>query len=370
MAPLLACFFAGDLLAGSWDGSGDRLYIIGQDLDSVRAYYASDCCPQADGTTAYLDFYALTSAEKLFGGLGMDVDGHPTGEEANWGSGNASAWKSAVDFPGGLAIGLWLTENENPGGLARIASGEFDENARQLARFIDAVGIPVWLRIGYEYDGGWNEGYENAEQYVLAWQRIVDVLRKEDVRNVEYVWQGAAFPLDILNDGGYTDIRNWYPGDAYVDWMGVSMFAGLDEKPAVRTAFVPPTSRELVGKVLELARERGKPVFIAEAAPQGYDLARGTNRNIAEGWDGPQGEGSVDVTAEAIWDAWYAPLFEWLDANRDIVFALAYINCHWDSQDMWDAPYESGYWGDSRLQASPLIARRFSEAIERWRHRD
>jgi hypothetical protein len=346
------------------------LYIIGQDLDSVRAYYASDCCPQADGTTAYLDFYALTSAEKLFGGLGMDVDGHPTGEEANWGSGNASAWKSAVDFPGGLAIGLWLTENENPGGLARIASGEFDENARQLARFIDAVGIPVWLRIGYEYDGGWNEGYENAEQYVLAWQRIVDVLRKEDVRNVEYVWQGAAFPLDILNDGGYTDIRNWYPGDAYVDWMGVSMFAGLDEKPAVRTAFVPPTSRELVGKVLELARERGKPVFIAEAAPQGYDLARGTNRNIAEGWDGPQGEGSVDVTAEAIWDAWYAPLFEWLDANRDIVFALAYINCHWDSQDMWDAPYESGYWGDSRLQASPLIARRFSEAIERWRHRD
>jgi hypothetical protein len=34
---------------------------------------------------------------------------------------------------------------------------------------------------------------------------------------------------------------------------------------------------------------------------------------------------------------------------------------------MWDTPYESGFWGDTRLQASPEIARRFSAAIENWR---
>jgi hypothetical protein len=34
---------------------------------------------------------------------------------------------------------------------------------------------------------------------------------------------------------------------------------------------------------------------------------------------------------------------------------------------MWGPPYNNGYWGDTRLQASPLIAERFSRAIEHWR---
>ena len=59
-----------------------------------------------------------------------------------------------------------------------------------------------------------------------------------------------------------------------------------------------------------------------------------------------------------------------MEENRDVIYAFAYINCNWDVQDMWGTPYESGYWGDSRLQVSPVIAQRFSEAIERWRGMD
>jgi hypothetical protein len=59
-----------------------------------------------------------------------------------------------------------------------------------------------------------------------------------------------------------------------------------------------------------------------------------------------------------------------MEENRDVINALAYINVHWDSQDMWDAPYESGYWGDSRLQVNPFLAERFNQAIERWRSMD
>lgn len=366
---LAAWFIPGCLFAGG-EEERQRLFFIGQDLDSVRDYYGSDCCPQADGTTTYLDFYALSNPGAAFGGLGMDLEGRSTGVEANWGSGNASAWKSAAEFPGALAIGLWITENDNPGGLARIVAGNHDAEARRLAAFIKAVGVTVFLRIGYEFDGSWNRGYENTDQYKKAFRRIVGVLREEQVKNVEYVWQSAAFPLDIMIDGGYTDIRQWYPGDEYVDWMGVSMFAHLDEKPGIKTEFIPPTSRELVGKVLQLARERGKPVFIAEASPQGYDLKRGTNAHIAAAWDGPQGEGVVEVSPEEIWEAWYAPLFGWMDENRDVVYALAYINCNWDSQPMWGPPYDSGYWGDTRLQVSPLLAERFTAAIRRWRGLD
>jgi len=347
-----------------------RLFIIGQDLGSVRDYEASGCCAKPDANTLYLDFYTLTSQRNGFGGLGIGLDGKPLEQERDVGAGPANAWKSATEFEGGLAIGLSITENENPGGLSRIAAGELDQNIRQLARFISLIDEPVYLRIGYEFDGGWNRGYENADQYIAAFRRIVDVLRTENADNAEYVWQSAAFPLDILTDGGYTDIRQWYPGDEYVDWMGLSLFVHLDEKPGVEVAFEPPTARELIGKVLGLARERDKPVFIGEASPQGYDLARGTNANIAATWDGPQGQSVVEVSSEEIWDAWFAPVFDLLEENRDVIYAFAYINCNWDVQDMWDAPYESGYWGDTRLQVSPLIAQRFTEAIERWRALD
>jgi len=367
LALLPAVLAAAGLAAGTEAPEAPRLFIVGQDLDSIRAYYDSGCCPVADGATAYLDLYALLAEDAGFGGLGIDASGRPIDAETDWGAGRSSAWKTAREFPGGLAIGLNISENGYPGGLARIVAGELDAEIRQLARFLRMIGEPAWLRIGYEFDGGWNRGYENADRYVAAWRRVVDGLRAEGVANVEFVWQSAAFPLDVLQDGGYTDIRRWYPGDDYVDWLGVSMFVGLDEKPGFETAFDPPTSRELVGKVLGLARERGKPVFVAEAAPQGYDLARGTLRNIAPGWDGPQGGNPVAVTADDAWRNWYGPLFDWLQANRDVVRALAYINCHWDAQDMWDAPYESGYWGDTRLQASPALAERFAAALERWR---
>lgn len=369
-ALVLAVLAAAGLAAGAARAEAaeaPRLFIVGQDLDSIRAYYDSGCCPVADGATAYLDFYALLAEDAGFGGLGIDASGRPIDAETDWGAGPSSAWKTAREFPGGLAIGLNISENGHPGGLARIVAGELDAEIRQLARFLRMIGEPAWLRIGYEFDGGWNRGYENAERYVAAWRRIVDGLRAAGVANVEFVWQSAAFPLDILQDGGYTDIRRWYPGDDYVDWLGVSMFVGLDEKPSLPTAFDPPTARELLGHVLQLARERGKPVFVAEAAPQGHDLARGTRRNTSLGWDGNPGDNPVNVTADEAWREWYAPLFDWLHENRDVVRALAYINCHWDTQDMWDAPYESGYWGDTRLQASPALAERFAAALVRWR---
>ena len=347
-----------------------RLFIIGQDLGAVRAYYASECCATPDGNMMYLNFYGLANEDWGYGGLGMDLGGNPIEHEQDWGAGPTSAWKSATEFEGGIAIGLSMTESDAADGLARIAAGEFDRNISQLAAFLTKINKPVYLRIGYEFDGGWNAGYENADNYIAAWRHIVDGLREAGVSNVEDVWQSAAFPLDILNDGGYTDIRQWYPGDEYVDWMGFSLFLTPDESPAVSVDFQPPTGRELIGKVQELARERGKPVFSGEASPQGYDLPRGTNANIAPTWDGPQAEGVRVVSDEDIWNEWFAPVFRLMEEHRDVIYALAYINVNWDSQDMWDAPYESGYWGDSRLQVNPYVAERFNQAIERWRSMD
>lgn len=348
--------------------SPERLFIVGQDLDSVRGYLASGCCPAPDGITTYMTLYNLLSEAADFGGIGLDAAGRPIDRDADWGAGPSNAVTSATEFATGrLVIGLFIAENSHPGGLAEVIAGQRDAEIRQLARLFEHVGGTVYLRIGYEFDGRWNAGVEHPETYKAAYRHIIDVLRAEGVGNVTYVWHAAASPIDDILDQAHEDIRRWYPGDDYVDWMALSWFLLPEEGPRVNAGYRPATQRELADEVVRFARERGKPVMVAEAAPQGYDLAALSSRHISRIWDGPTGKGRKKHAADDIWRAWYAPLFAYLEENGDVIRALAYINCHWDSQDMWDAPYEGGYWGDSRLQVNAEIAERWSAAIEGWR---
>jgi len=345
-----------------------RFLIIGQDLDAIRGYMGSDCCPTPDGLTAYIDFYDILTP-KDFGGLGLNTDGNPIELELDWQAGPVSAWKTASEFGvDGLAIGLSITENDHPGDLGRLAAGELDAEIRQLGHFFSMIEGPVWLRIGYEFDGAWNRGYHDTDKYKAAWRRIVDVLREEQVTNLKFVWQGAASTVDEIIDGGQNNIRNWYPGDDYVDWMAFSWFMAPDEtvNPELQS-YAPRTPIELANEILDFAREKGKPVMIAEASPQSLDLNKKTMANHAPIWDGPAGENVVPMSDDEIWSHWFAPLFQLMDNNDDVIRALAYINVHWDSQAMWGPPYESGYWGDTRLEVNEDIAARFSIAIEEWR---
>ena len=80
---------------------------------------------------------------------------------------------------------------------------------------------------------------------------------------------------------------------------------------------------------------------------------------------------NTDTTGDAIWQEWFAPFFAYVEANRDIIRAVAYVNADWDSQSMWAAPYAEGYWGDSRIQANTEISRRWLQQIgdtTNWLH--
>lgn len=367
-AGLSSCAESPDAVVHEAPASARNLLIIGQDLDAIRGYMRSGCCAEPDSLTAYLDFYDLLTPGD-FGGLGIDHEGVPIDLEFSWGAGPVSAYKTAHEFGvGSIAIGLSLTENEHPDQLAVLGEGGHDDKILKLARFAESVNGRVFLRIGYEFDGAWNQGYENRDEYIAAYRRIVDVLRREGADNVEYVLQASAAGVDEIIDGGHEDIASWYPGDDYVDWLALSWFMNPNESSIVeQTRFDPLTPGQLSDEVLALARARGKPVMIAEASPQGFDLRERFTANHSPLWDGEAKSDKQVVSDEEIWDYWYAPLFEYMQANRDTIKALAYINVDWDSQPMWGPPYESGYWGDSRLEENAELARRFSEAIENWR---
>lgn len=199
-----------------------------------------------------------------------------------------------------MAIGLDVVDD-----LPNIASGARDAEITLLGEYIKEVGDPVFLRIGYEFDGSWN-GYDKT-LYVQSFRRIMDRLRAEGVTNVISVWQSSGF------NNNQSSLLQWYPGDDYVDWVGYSYFK--QSNPS--------------GGIMQIARARRKPVMIAEATPQ---------RNLSLG----------DTTTH--WNTWFAPFFTHIHANADMIQAVAYINTRWFDQAGWGVG-----WGDSRVQIRPEI---------------
>ncbi len=346
-----------------------NIYLVGQDLDALRGYYKSACCQAPDGTTAYLTLYNLLDADLNYGGLGVDGQMKPVMSEMGWGSGPVSAWKSAQEFEGEyLALGLSITEQNEKDGLRRIAAGEFDHEIEHLAAFAKLSGKTIFLRIGYEFDGHWNAGYDDPLRFASAWRRIVDQMRAHGATNVQFVWQASTSPIDDILDRRRDDITKWYPGDAYVDWVGMSWFVSPDEMPtAPDVTYKPPSARVLMEELLGFARTRRKPVMIAELSPQGYDLARRTRRSISPLWDGVAGTTTRTLTDEEIWNEWFRPFFDYLAQNDDVIDAVAYINVNWDAQPMWAAPYQNGYWGNTRLETNTVLSGRWNTAIRNWR---
>jgi hypothetical protein len=341
------------------------ILFVGQDLDSISDYAASGYFPTPAGVTTYLAFYELSqSSFPAYGALGQDADGNPVDSDVDWGAGPLNAHKLAARYPeSALSIGLNIAEGDGhntwaKGGLADIAVGAYDANIRRLAEFLKSIDNPVYLRIGYEFDGAWNAGYEKTSSYISAYRRIVDVLRQQSVFNVAYVWQASASPVDDVIDGYAENIQDWYPGDDYVDWMALSWFLVADER-------LKPVSsqRQLADEVLHFARSKDKPVMVAESAPQGYDLENLTQANSSILWNGKSGSEKTSKTADDIWREWFVPFFEYIHDNADTIRAVAYISADWNTQRMWAKPYNQGYWGDSRVQTNSVIREKWLDEV-------
>lgn len=355
------------------------LFIIGQDLASVRDYTQSSCCPRPAGVTTYIGLYDLLSSERNYGGLGVDANGTATEALVDWGGGPSNLVIAAQEAaPGLLAVGLDMTNNQHPGALAKVKDGAYDQEIDHLANTLKELSNPVLLRIGYEFDGNWNQGYQVHADYIAAYRHIVRRVVAKGATNVAFVWQSAAALVDDIAEGRAENLEDWYPGDEYVDWVGLSWF--LPPNTTANVAGQMVRSIDMVDEVLAFAKARDKPVIIAEATPQGFHISESYRASIANltpdqpGLNAPQGQGREELSGAEIWEQWFEPFFEYIEQHRDQIRAVAYINALWDTQGLWDPPYESGFWGDSRVQAAPendaVVLERWKEVLARpyWRH--
>lgn len=123
--------------------------------------------------------------------------------------------------------------------LARIVSGEFDSDLRAWARAARDFGSPLMAEYGTEVNGSWfswngfwngggtTDGYgdptlpDGPERFRDAYRHIIQIAREEGAYNI--VWVFHANNNDIPNET-WNQFEQYYPGDEWVDWIGVSIY--------------------------------------------------------------------------------------------------------------------------------------------------
>ncbi|HWQ83036.1 MAG TPA: glycosyl hydrolase [Anaerolineales bacterium] len=110
--------------------------------------------------------------------------------------------------------------------LNDITSGNCDTYIREFAEALQTPPMDqlrFLIRFGHEMnlrESSWWPGHtgQDASAYVAAWRHVHDVFTQVNSTNAEWVWAPnyESNPRDDWNDR-----NNYYPGDDYVDWIGV-----------------------------------------------------------------------------------------------------------------------------------------------------
>lgn len=268
----------------------------------------------------------------------------------NWGAGvqcvECIVQDKHID-PAVINIGFYMAGPKNSKGelcrgtaecnTYKIASGQYDKYLNDFARWAKNTDALILLRIGYEFDGPWNN--YDPDQYKAAFKYIVNYLNRKKVDNIEYVYHSSGI-------ASKKDIEKYFPSgdgfsDVYVDWIGYSYFS------------TDPDSRGT--NDLEFARNKNLPVFIGEAAPHTGDCKDQIN---------------ISVNPEAA-IKWIDNFVSHIEKNNDVIKAIAYINANWADKNyspMWTEQDDqdcNGFFSrsNSRLNDNDRVIRYWADKI-------
>ena len=110
------------------------------------------------------------------------------------------------------------SNREDAHALDSILAGKWDGQFRRFAREAKASREVIYYRFGFEMNGDWFPWGEQPEKFAKAWKRAWKIFREEKADNVRWV-----FSANVIWDEKTVkkDILPYYPGDKYVDIVGL-----------------------------------------------------------------------------------------------------------------------------------------------------
>ncbi|MCW2524348.1 MAG: hypothetical protein JWO63_2683 [Frankiales bacterium] len=208
--------------------------------------------------------------------------------------------------------------------LANIVAGGWDSYLKKYAEDIKSNGLPLVIRFDQEMNGNWyrwaepDPDYNNAQGvYIAAWQHVHDIFQAAGANDL-VIWDWS--PNRVDNIKRLPSIDNYYPGDAYVDWVGMTGYY----RPGDGTATFDATYDATLAELRQTAP--GKPIFLSEV---GATEAGGQKLN------------------------WVNSFFPGLVANPDVI-GFAWFNY---------AVTSAGVTNDWRIQSTPVIPPAFRAGL-------
>lgn len=123
-----------------------------------------------------------------------------------------------------LTLHPWEEGNLNDIMIPGIVSGDYDEYIKSWAAGIKKLGEPVFFRFANEMNGDWDPWCawfygKDHDLFIEAWKRIHRIFKEEGADNACFVWNphDRSFP-----DFKWNNPHLYYPGDEYVDWVGLT----------------------------------------------------------------------------------------------------------------------------------------------------
>jgi beta-mannanase len=110
---------------------------------------------------------------------------------------------------------------------ADIAHGRYDLYLISIADGFKALKVPMFFGFDAEPEtnlpGATQQPRGTAADYVAAFRHVVDVFRARGATNVAFVWSVTGYAFQSAS-GESASAASTYPGDAYVDWLGVDPY--------------------------------------------------------------------------------------------------------------------------------------------------
>jgi hypothetical protein len=196
----------------------------------------------------------------------------------------------------------WIAHSKEAIDIDFMLAGGYDDHIREFAGRLKAFNKEILLRFAHEMNGNWypwSGSIIGSQKYREMYRHVKDIFDDMGTTNVRWIFSVNWEDLPAI---GANDISNYYPGDGYVDYVGLDGYNwGTSQEWSKWMSFY-----EIFAKVYErCVYEFGKPVIITEfsSAAEGGDKARWIKEamgNIKE-WRQVKGFVVFNIEKEVDW---------------------------------------------------------------------
>lgn len=165
-----------------------------------------------------------------------------------------SDWFNGIKFPAESVKNIWkhgaipsirmlpwstYDKFDKTYSLKKIVDGKFEKELRKWAKELKKIDIPVLIGFAGEPNGDWfpwsgvlngggkTTGYgdkklaDGPELYRDAYRYIIELFKDEGALKVTWIFHVNSVGAP---DEEWNNIKNYYPGDSYIDWIGISAY--------------------------------------------------------------------------------------------------------------------------------------------------